>query len=486
MPRRNSLTRRLLRHLLLVSLVSGVLSVLGRRRPWDEWDGAGSLEDEPRPEAQPAASGRGFTRRFAVAFSFCLLFFAGLAFSAGAGDGVRGLLEADDTTAVASETDTTGQTDTTGGQTDTTGTTETERTAVEQSPQEGVPTPQRGDVVDEHQPGGTPVEAAPAPRTAEPSSSPPRPVLTTRAAPAAPPNTAAGSTSRAARPTLRRSRPQEPQTHRQKKPVAPPPLDPEVKGAAAATVWLNRAAPDPTPAAARLRLGFARELVAYSAQAHVDWALVLAVLRAGGHEGRVPATRASLRTLSFRLGALGARANPWASALAYSSDASFADRVVALRHYYRAVGLAGLVYGLVSQKADLQDRVLHDSRLQIYPGGRNDVAAGRVDVRVLALLLYLAETYHQVTVSCLVSGHRLYARPGVISAHIYGRAVDIAALGGMSIYGHQRPGGITEQAVRSILMLPGGMLPAQVISLLGLGGPSFPLANHYHHIHVGY
>jgi hypothetical protein len=30
------------------------------------------------------------------------------------------------------------------------------------------------------------------------------------------------------------------------------------------------------------------------------------------------------------------------------------------------------------------------------------------------------------------------------------------------------------------------MLPMQIISLIGLGGPSFPLANHYDHIHVGY
>jgi len=178
--------------------------------------------------------------------------------------------------------------------------------------------------------------------------------------------------------------------------------------------------------------------------------------------------------------------NPWAAALAYSSDTSLADRVVALRHYYRAVGVAALVDGLLSQKADLQDRVLHDSRLSIYPGGRQDVAKGRVDVRVLAVMLYLAEAYHQVTVSCLISGHHLYARPGVVSAHIYGRAVDIAALNGTAIFGHQQPGGITEQAVRSILMLPGGMLPAQVISLLGMGGPSFALANHADHIHVGF
>src|SRR2546423_3405742 len=101
-------------------------------------------------------------------------------------------------------------------------------------------------------------------------------------------------------------------------------------------------------------------------------------------------------------------------------------------------------------------------------------------------MLYMAETFHQVTVSCLISGHRLCARPGVISAHIYGRAADIAALGGVSIYGHQQPGGVTERAVRALLMLPGGMLPQQVISLLGLGGPSLPLAHHYDHLHLGY
>jgi hypothetical protein len=91
-----------------------------------------------------------------------------------------------------------------------------------------------------------------------------------------------------------------------------------------------------------------------------------------------------------------------------------------------------------------------------------------------------------VTVSCLDSGHRLYARPGVISAHKYGLAVDIAALGGTPILGNQQAGGLTEKAVRNILLLPVELRPKQVISLLGLGGPSFPLADHYDHIHVGY
>jgi hypothetical protein len=101
-------------------------------------------------------------------------------------------------------------------------------------------------------------------------------------------------------------------------------------------------------------------------------------------------------------------------------------------------------------------------------------------------MLYMAEAHGSVTVSSLDSGHRLYSRPGVISAHKYGLAVDIAALGGESILGHQQVGSITERAVRNILLLPVGLRPRQVISLLGLGGPSFPLADHYDHIHVGY
>ena len=63
--------------------------------------------------------------------------------------------------------------------------------------------------------------------------------------------------------------------------------------------------------------------------------------------------------------------------------------------------------------------------------------------------------------------------------------MDIAALDGIPVTGHQQPGGIVEKAVRSILLLPGEVEPLQVISLLGLGGASFPLANHWNHIHVG-
>jgi hypothetical protein len=446
----------LIQHLLLISLARTILTAIGRGRAWDDWD-------ERKLQAEPVEP-RKHTRRFVQTLSFCAIFCAGLALSAGAGNGVYSLLGEDAANPAA-----TGATGASGasGATGVTGKTPAAQSVVHV------------------------VQAEPQ-AAARPTVVPAR--VTAKAAAMAVSRPQASSTASAKSVAVTKTHVARPSLAKQTKPrskpkqSAPkaPALDPEVAAFPSATVWLNRAAPDPTPPAARLKVSFARQLVAFSRTAHVDWALVLATLRAEGHNGRVPAGASGLRALALKLAGFGGRANPWAATLAYSGDTSLADRVVALRHYYRAVGLASLVDGLLSQKADLQDRVLHDQRLSIYPGGRQDVAKGHVDVRVLALMLYLAEEYHQVIVSCLITGHRLYARPGVVSAHIYGRAVDVAALNGVSIYGHQQPGGITEQAVRSILMLPGGMLPAQVISLFGMGGPSFALANHNDHIHVGY
>jgi hypothetical protein len=262
--------------------------------------------------------------------------------------------------------------------------------------------------------------------------------------------------------------------------------DLEFDGAGYGIVWLHRTLPDPTPPAARLAPDFARALVRESRANHVDWALVLGVLRASGHRASRPASPRSLDQLASRLSELKANTDEWRAALALGGRTSFADRAIALTRYNRAVGLRALVRGLLAQQSALEQRVLSDSRLDIYAGGRDDLANHRINVRVLALMLYMAECHGQVTVSSLNSGHRLYSRPGVVSAHKYRLAVDFAALGGESILGHQQAGGLTERAVRNILLLPVEVKPKQVISLLGLGGPSFPLADHYDHIHVGY
>jgi len=164
------------------------------------------------------------------------------------------------------------------------------------------------------------------------------------------------------------------------------------------------------------------------------------------------------------------------------------EQSTALAQYVDALGSDTVLAGLEAERSALAQRVLADPRVHVYPGGRDDLASGKVDPRIDALLEYLAGAYGGVTVSCLLSGHSHFVegRPGVVSAHVYGRAVDIAAVGGIPIVGNQQPGGITEQTIRRILALPGWLHPKQVISLLQLGGPSFALANHADHIHVGY
>jgi hypothetical protein len=268
---------------------------------------------------------------------------------------------------------------------------------------------------------------------------------------------------------------------------APRALDPEASApGGAATIWLHRSLPDPTPPAERLSLDFAVQLAHEAKNAQVDWSLVLAVLRARGHTGHVPASSEKIRTLSGRLAALGAESSPEDAVRALSGSASLAEKAVALANYNRAVGLYSLVTGLEKAKPRLERLVLSDPRIDIYAGGRNDISSGLIDVRVIVLIRYLTASFGQASVSSLHSGHRLYARPGIVSAHVYGLAVDISAVGETSIAGHQEPGGITERAVKSILLLPSELQPQQVISLLGLGGPSFPLGDHADHIHVGY
>jgi hypothetical protein len=174
--------------------------------------------------------------------------------------------------------------------------------------------------------------------------------------------------------------------------------------------------------------------------------------------------------------------------LAAHTDVTPSDRAIALDTYVQAVGADTILRGLDASRDQLQQQVLHDPRVHIYPEGLGDVTSGKLDVRVLAIIEYLAQADGEVSVSCLITGHSLYVagRPGVVSAHVYGRAVDISAVDNIPILGHQGPGTITEKAIEQVLALPPSVEPVQVISLMTLGGPSFALADHYNHIHLGY
>ena len=443
-------------------------------------------------------------RRIAASLMFATLFFGGAALSAGAGNGVVGLIDPSSQSAAPADTTTT-DTTTTSASTDGAPGASTSDPAAPAPTAGTAPTPGTGasSSVDSAAQSSSSPEAPPASQPSAPTqettsnSRAPGVRSTLRARLHAGLRTPGVASTAQARPgsgqmvPTRLLRPQIPPVVKAMK-VAPlrkaierePEADePNV----AATVWLYRDLPDPTPPSRRLKPAFAHQLARVSKRNHVDWALALAVLRARGDRGAVPASGAQLRSLTTRLARQGAKRDAWGSVLSLEGRTSFADRTIALKNLYRAVGLKALVKGFDWDKPHLEKQVLNDKRVTIYPGGRSDVENHRVNVRVLAMIAYLAEAQGQVTVSCLISGHRLYARPGVISAHIYGLAADISEVGGVPILGHQQPdGSITEKSVRDILLLPTEMQPRQVISLLGLGGPSFALADHYDHIHVGY
>jgi hypothetical protein len=165
--------------------------------------------------------------------------------------------------------------------------------------------------------------------------------------------------------------------------------------------------------------------------------------------------------------------------------------VIALAALYGALGPAGLQKGVRAETARLQRRVLADHRVHLTVAGRSDIRHGRVDPRVLVTLEYLANSFRKVGVSDLVSGGALFSRSGSVSAHLYGRAADVASLHGKIVRGHQGPGTMTEQAIRKLLLLPKSLRPRQVISLMDVDGPtgnhgSFALPDHYDRIQIDY
>jgi Transglycosylase SLT domain/Peptidase family M23 len=148
------------------------------------------------------------------------------------------------------------------------------------------------------------------------------------------------------------------------------------------------------------------------------------------------------------------------------------------------LGGAGVL--LLSKEA-LERRVLADEHLEIYDCGRTDIATGRIDRRVLAMLEYLVSKGFTLTITALECGHSYLTTSGNVSEHSTGDAVDIATIDGAPVTGNQGPGTLTDELIKTVLQLQGTMHPHQVISLEDLAGEtSFALPDHYDHVHVGY
>ncbi len=154
----------------------------------------------------------------------------------------------------------------------------------------------------------------------------------------------------------------------------------------------------------------------------------------------------------------------------------------------RDAGAPSIGQILLMSKETLAQRVLNNPRIEIYGCGRRDVQTSQIDRRVLATLEFLAASGFKPTVSSMKCGHGFMTASGNVSEHSSGNAVDIAAINGIPIVGHQGPGSITELTIQRLLTLQGTMKPHQIISLMKFDGTdnTFSMGDHADHIHVGW
>jgi len=131
---------------------------------------------------------------------------------------------------------------------------------------------------------------------------------------------------------------------------------------------------------------------------------------------------------------------------------------------------------LLESKAQLENRVLADPHAQIYACGRRDIRAGAIDRRILGVIEFLTASGLDPTVSGLACGASATGANGIDAAGKSGSSMDISAVNGIPVKGHQGPGSITDLTIRRLLTLQGAMAPNQIISLRSYKGQPSTLA----------
>lgn len=133
---------------------------------------------------------------------------------------------------------------------------------------------------------------------------------------------------------------------------------------------------------------------------------------------------------------------------------------------------------------ELAQRVLADPAITLDPRASGDLAAGRVDPRVSALLLDAAAGT-ALSIWVIHSGHSFYVagtdRP---SNHSFGRAVDIGSVNGEVV-------SPSNEAARELALalgkLPPAIRPTEIGSPWAIDEPGyFTNAGHQDHLHVGF
>lgn len=116
----------------------------------------------------------------------------------------------------------------------------------------------------------------------------------------------------------------------------------------------------------------------------------------------------------------------------------------------------------------------------------NDITSGLLDPRIVALLGAITQE-HQLTISALRSDHSRYTVEGGVSNHYFGRAMDIAAVDGVSCTDTAVDAPCAELGT-TLAYLPAPMHPTELIYCFDLDGPgpAFARSDHCDHVHAGF
>ncbi|MGH2911129.1 MAG: hypothetical protein ACRDJ3_01490, partial [Solirubrobacteraceae bacterium] len=130
---------------------------------------------------------------------------------------------------------------------------------------------------------------------------------------------------------------------------------------------------------------------------------------------------------------------------------------------------------LLSQ-GELERAVLADPGIQLGACDRGQVAAGKVSRETLALLVYLSRGGLKPTVGELRCGRAVYTSKGLITVFPAAGTLDIAAINGVPIAGHQGVGTVTDVTIRTLLTLKHRYAPKRIVSLMQYPGSPSTLA----------
>jgi hypothetical protein len=117
---------------------------------------------------------------------------------------------------------------------------------------------------------------------------------------------------------------------------------------------------------------------------------------------------------------------------------------------------------------------------------KEDLEQGRIDPRIVGLIGAITQD-HEITISALRSDHSEFTSEGNISNHYYGRAMDIAAVDGVSCT-DTAPTAPCGELARTLSQLPPPAMPTELIYCFDVDGPgpAFARSDHCDHVHVGY